>query len=120
MGLLVDPDDDCSFAFESIRCGFAYRSHNTGNDAHLAGKSGGDVAVLGLLRKDWQARLDAVPKQRRVFVGLQLFPEASLDYWLRSQDLLPHDEVILRYCEVLGAAGELIETVRNVGYKMRG
>ena len=64
-----------------------------------------DVAVLDLLRKDWQARLDAVPKERRVFIGLQLFPEASLDYWLRSQDLLPHDEVILRYCEVLGAAG---------------
>jgi hypothetical protein len=64
-----------------------------------------DVAVLDLLRKDWQARLEAVPKERRVFIGLQLFPEASLDYWLRSQDLLPHDAVVLRYCEVLGAAG---------------
>ncbi len=30
----------------------------------------GDVAALGLLRKDWQARLDAVPKNRRVFCGL--------------------------------------------------
>ena len=65
----------------------------------------GDVAVLDLLRKDWQARLEAVPKERRVFIGLQLFPEASLDYWLRSQDLLGHDEVVLRYCEVLGKAG---------------
>jgi len=65
----------------------------------------GDVAVLGLLQKDWQARLDAIPKDRRVFCGLQLFPEASLDYWLRSHDMLAHDDVVVRYCEVLGEAG---------------
>jgi hypothetical protein len=65
----------------------------------------GDVAVLGLLRQDWEARLDAVPKNRRVFCGLQLFPEASLDYWLKSPDMLAHDEVVVQYCEVLGRAG---------------
>jgi hypothetical protein len=65
----------------------------------------GDAAVLGLLRKDWQARLDAVPKNRRVFYGLQLFPEASLDYWLKSPDMLDHDDAVVRYCEVLGNAG---------------
>ncbi len=64
-----------------------------------------DVAVLGFLRKDWQTILDAVPKNRRVFLGLQLFPEASLDYWLKSPDMLAHDDVIVRYCEVLGNAG---------------
>jgi hypothetical protein len=64
-----------------------------------------DVAVLGLLRNDWQARLDAVPKGRRVFCGLQLFPEASLDYWLKSPDMLAHDDAVVRYCEVLGKAG---------------
>jgi hypothetical protein len=64
-----------------------------------------DVAVLRLLKKDWEARLEAVPKQRRVFYGLQLFPEASMDYWLRSRDMLSHDDVVVRYCEVLGNAG---------------
>lgn len=64
-----------------------------------------DVAVLGLLQKDWQTKLDAIPRDRRVFCGLQLFPEASLDYWLRSHDMLAHDDVVVRYCEVLGNAG---------------
>jgi hypothetical protein len=64
-----------------------------------------DVAVLGFLQKDWETRLAAIPKNRRVFCGLQLFPEASLDYWLRSYDMLAHDDVIVRYCEVLGNAG---------------
>jgi hypothetical protein len=64
-----------------------------------------DVAVLRLLQKDWQTRLEAIPKHRRVFCGLQLFPEASLDYWLRSHDMLAHDDVVVRYCKVLGNAG---------------
>lgn len=64
-----------------------------------------DVAVLGLLNPEWETRLQGVPRDRRVFLGLQLFPEASMDYWLKSQDMLRHDDVIVRYCEVLGNAG---------------
>jgi hypothetical protein len=65
----------------------------------------GDVAVLRLLDRNWRARLDETSYERRVFLGLQLFPEASLDYWLRSRDMLAHDNVVVRYCEVLGEAG---------------
>jgi hypothetical protein len=64
-----------------------------------------DVAVLKLLDHDWEKRLAYVPRERRVFLGLQLFPEASMDYWLKSRDMLAHDDVLLRYCEVLGRAG---------------
>ncbi len=64
-----------------------------------------DVAVLNLLDRDWDRRLADAPRERRVFLGLQLFPEASMDYWLKSQAMLAHDDVLVRYCEVLGAAG---------------
>lgn len=64
-----------------------------------------DVAVLRLLNSAWEPRLQQVPRDKRVFLGLQLFPEASMDYWLASQDMLAHDDVIVRYCEVLGRAG---------------
>jgi hypothetical protein len=64
-----------------------------------------DVAALKLLDRDWEARLAEVSREHRVFLGLQLFPEASMDYWLESQDMLAHDDVIVRYCEVLGEAG---------------
>ena len=40
-----------------------------------------DVMVLGLLDHGWERRLADVPRERRVFLGLQLFPEASMDYW---------------------------------------
>lgn len=64
-----------------------------------------DVTVLGLLDPKWEMRLRQVPQDRRVFLGLQLFPEASMDYWLKSRDMLQHDDVIVRYCGVLGGAG---------------
>jgi hypothetical protein len=28
-----------------------------------------------------------------------------LDYWLKSHDMLAHDDAVMRYCEVLGQAG---------------
>lgn len=64
-----------------------------------------DVAVLRLLDPNWERRLSEQPRERRVFLGLQLFPEASMDYWLKSPDMLAHDDVVVRYCEVLGGAG---------------
>ena len=82
-----------------------------------------DVAVLSFVQKDWETRLEAVPKNRRVFCGLQLFPEASLDYWLRSSDMLAHDDVIVRYCEVLGNAGYhtfIKDHPLQFGFRQRG
>lgn len=64
-----------------------------------------DAAVLGMLDRQWRDRLESVPREKRVFLGLQLFPEASLDYWLRDRAMLEHDDVMLKYCEVLGARG---------------
>jgi hypothetical protein len=64
-----------------------------------------DVGVLRLFDPGWEGRLQEVAREQRVFLGLQLFPEASMDYWLASPDMLAHDDVIVRYCEVLGRAG---------------
>lgn len=64
-----------------------------------------DAAALKLLDHDWDTRLADLPRERRVFLGLQLFPEASMDYWLRLPGMLAHDDVLVRYCEVLGRAG---------------
>jgi hypothetical protein len=83
----------------------------------------GDVAALKLLDRNWEARLCDVPRERRVFLGLQLFPEASMDYWLKSHDMLAHDDVVVRYCEVLGEAGYLTfvkDHPLQFGFRQRG
>lgn len=46
-----------------------------------------DVRVTRMVEADWQEKLAGFPKERRVFMGLQVFPEAAIDYWL--EDLAP-------------------------------
>ena len=64
-----------------------------------------DYTVLNLLNHDWAAQLAATPRDKRVFIGLQLLPEASLDYWLNDLSLLDNEDVTLHICHVLSQAG---------------
>ena len=47
-----------------------------------------DLRTLDLIDWNWREQLDRFPKSRRVFLGLQLFPEASIDYWLPNIKLI--------------------------------
>lgn len=64
-----------------------------------------DYTVLNAMHHDWEARLLATARDKRVFIGLQLFPEASLDYWLNDLSLLDNEELVFEICQVLGNAG---------------
>ena len=64
-----------------------------------------DYVALAAFNDKWEARLLTSVRNKRVFIGLQLLPEASLDYWLNDLSLLNNEEVILEICQVLGKAG---------------
>ena len=64
-----------------------------------------DCSVLNDFNHDWEAQLKATPRNKRVFIGLQLLPEASLDYWINDVSLLDTEQAILDICHVLGEAG---------------
>jgi hypothetical protein len=64
-----------------------------------------DVRVTGLVESDWEAKLDAFPMERRVLFGLQLFPEAAIDYWIEDLDLLRHEDMLVEAARALTAAG---------------
>jgi len=63
-----------------------------------------DYKVLNYLNQDWADKLLQIEKNKRVFLALQLLPEASIDYWLDSLDLLNNEEFVLKVCKVLGKA----------------
>lgn len=68
-----------------------------------------DRRVLECAQQDWEQRLDAVPFDRRVFVALQMNPEASTDYWVRQNvELIDYESVILRLLQSLGSRGYTI------------
>lgn len=67
-----------------------------------------DWAVMSHLDSGWEARLDAVPFERRVFLALPVTPEAAILYWVQQLDLIDEDAVFERAVEVLVAAGHHI------------
>jgi hypothetical protein len=64
-----------------------------------------DVRVTGLVEPDWETKLEAFPAERRVLFGLQLIPEAAIDYWLEDLDLLRHEDMLVDLAGRLAAAG---------------
>ena len=64
-----------------------------------------DVRVTGMVEPDWEARVEAFPKEKRVLYGLQLFPEAAIDYWIDDLDLVRHEDVLVEIARGLTAAG---------------
>ena len=64
-----------------------------------------DVRVTGMVQSDWEAAVEAFPKEKRVLYGLQLFPEAAIDYWIDDLDLVRHEDVLVQIARGLTAAG---------------
>jgi hypothetical protein len=67
-----------------------------------------DLRTLKLINWNWRAALENFPKSRRVFFGLQLFPEASIDYWLANVELIDYENLLVRAAQVFTAQGYLV------------
>lgn len=67
-----------------------------------------DLRVLDLIDWGWRDRLDRFPKSHRIFFGLQLFPEASIDYWLENIELTEYEDVVVDAAQAFSEAGYLV------------
>ncbi len=67
-----------------------------------------DLRTLKLIDCNWRERLENFPKSRRVFFGLQLFPEASIDYWLANVELIDYENLLVQAAAAFSAQGYLI------------
>jgi hypothetical protein len=64
-----------------------------------------DIRVVDLVEHDWRRKLERFPPERRLFIPLQLFPEASIDYWIDDAALIRHDELMMEVARAFTAAG---------------
>lgn len=64
-----------------------------------------DHRIVDAVQPDWKARLERYPADRRLFIGLQLFPEAALDYWIDDPALFDQTRMVLSAVEAFTAAG---------------
>lgn len=67
-----------------------------------------DIRVTRLIDHDWRATMEAFPKDKRLFIALQLFPEASIDYWIEDIGLLDQDDVLTTVARSFSDAGYTI------------
>jgi hypothetical protein len=83
--------------------------HYTDAQAFLGHKpSLSDVRITHMLDADWREKVEAHPKEKRFFLALQLFPEASIDYWIDDIDLIEHEDLLFEMATAFSNAGYLI------------
>lgn len=63
-----------------------------------------DARIADLVDRDWEVRFADFPRERRVLMGLQVFPEAAIDYWIEDRDLIRHEDFLFEAAEHLTAA----------------
>lgn len=64
-----------------------------------------DVAALRYVDPEWREKLAASPNDKRVLIGLQIYPEAAIDYWIRSRRLIQYEDMVVHTTRILSEAG---------------
>jgi hypothetical protein len=64
-----------------------------------------DIRIVKLVNPRWREAMAAFPRERRVMFALQLFPEASIDYWLRNVALIDHENLVVEAAAAFSNAG---------------
>jgi hypothetical protein len=73
-----------------------------GDDYHVRWQ---DWQVTKYMDTHWEEKLNSVPFDKRVFIGLQYYPEATTDYWVRDVRLANCVAAITEISRVLTANG---------------
>lgn len=91
-----------------IRDPFGYRYLTTSKHVKEYRVRLKDLEVLRYMRKDWYELFESTPFEKRVFVGLQVNPEATIDYYVKNLELINCQNVLTR----------LVGVLENAGYKI--
>lgn len=67
-----------------------------------------DMDIVKLVDTQWASRLDRFPREKRALFGLQLFPEASIDYWIPDTGLISHEDMLTEAVQEFSDAGYLV------------
>lgn len=65
----------------------------------------GAWGLMKYMREDWKAVFDETPPERRIFIGLQVNPEATIDYYVRNLELARYQETLFAILDSLERGG---------------
>jgi hypothetical protein len=64
-----------------------------------------DWSITKYMDAQWRAKLNAAPADRRIFLGLQVNPEAAIEYWVAHTGFIAYEDVFVRAATALGESG---------------
>ncbi len=67
-----------------------------------------DYGVVRHFNADWKRVAHEHPVERRIFVALGVYPESTIDYWVRSRSLLDYHATLIDVVATFSAAGYLV------------
>lgn len=67
-----------------------------------------DIRICNWVEGDWRDKIKTFPLEKRLFIGLQLFPEASIDYWIEDVPMIQHEDLLFDVAEAFTGAGYVI------------
>ncbi|MBJ7446910.1 MAG: hypothetical protein JHC81_05190 [Brevundimonas sp.] len=67
-----------------------------------------DIRVIDMVQADWKARVQTFPRDRRVLFGLQLLPEAAIDYWVDDLAMVRHEDMLVEAARHLVVDGFIV------------
>ena len=67
-----------------------------------------DVRIVSMCDPQWRTKIDSVPRRQRALFGLQLFPEASLDYWIDNPALIGNEALVVRSAKAFSDADFIV------------
>lgn len=63
-----------------------------------------DRKITQLVDYEWRRKIEDFDRSQRIFFGLQLFPEASIDYWIHDTDMIDHENLVFDAAEAFSRA----------------
>jgi hypothetical protein len=82
-----------------------------------------DLRTLDMIDWDWRDEVARFPKDKRVFFGLQLFPEASIDYWIANLAMIDYEDLMVAAAKAFVDSGHLVlvkDHPSQFGFRQRG
>lgn len=67
-----------------------------------------DIRFDRYMDQDWETRVNNFPKKRRIAMPLALFPEASIDYWVRDLGLVDYENMLVEVARAYSDAGFMV------------
>ena len=68
----------------------------------------GDVKVVSLTDRAWRGKVEYFPVEKRIFFGLTVFPEASIDYWIEPLELIQYEDVVVDAAKSFSQLGYVV------------